>query len=98
MDPQPSPETVSAAAARIMARCAELRGISASPSAYERLYLTREHRTAAERIMRWMEDAGLAARMDAVGNVIGRREGANAQVACARSGLALRHGARRRDL
>ena len=81
-----------------MARCAELRGISASPAAYERLYLTPEHRAAAERIMRWMEEAGLAARMDAVGNVIGRRDGADAAGARARAGLAFRHRARRRDL
>jgi allantoate deiminase len=63
---------VAAAAARIMARCAELRTISAHPSGYERLYLTPEHRMAAERIMGWMNEAGLSARIDAAGNVVGR--------------------------
>ena len=62
------------AAARIMARCVELRAISADPNAYERLYLTPQHCAAAERIIGWMADAGLAARMDAAGNVIGRLE------------------------
>jgi allantoate deiminase len=60
-----------------MARCGELRAISATPDAYERLYLTPEHRSAAEKIMGWMEEAGLAARMDAAGNLIGRRDGAD---------------------
>ncbi len=60
-----------------MLRCGELRAISASPVSYERLYLTREHRSAAERIMGWMAEAGLSARMDAAGNLIGRRDGAD---------------------
>ncbi|HWT30129.1 MAG TPA: Zn-dependent hydrolase, partial [Propylenella sp.] len=67
------------AAARIMARCAELRAISVSPDSYERLYLTPEHRAAAEKIIEWMAEAGVPARMDAAGNVIGRREGAEAK-------------------
>jgi allantoate deiminase len=70
-----SPEAVGAAAWRIMARCAELRAISADPDGYQRLYLTPEHRAAAERIRAWMAEAGLAARMDAAGNLIGRMEG-----------------------
>jgi allantoate deiminase len=66
---------IEAAAARIMARCEELRAISAEQDAYTRLYLTREHRAAGDLIAGWMEEAGLAARMDAVGNLIGRLEG-----------------------
>jgi allantoate deiminase len=73
-----SADKVSAAATRIVARCGELRAISASPDAYERLYLTPEHRAAAEKIMGWMAEAGLAVRMDAAGNVIGRVEERNA--------------------
>jgi allantoate deiminase len=72
-----SANEISAAAARIMARCGELRSISASPASYERLYLTPEHRAAAEKIRGWMAEAGLAARMDAAGNLIGRRDGAD---------------------
>jgi allantoate deiminase len=66
------------AASRIMARCAALRAISAEPDAYTRLYLTPEHRAAADLIAAWMTEAGLAARMDAAGNVIGRMEGVKA--------------------
>ena len=45
-----------------------------------RRYLTREHAGAAELIMRLMREAGMSARLDAVGNVVGsypgRRSGA----------------------
>ncbi|SER03244.1 allantoate deiminase [Faunimonas pinastri] len=61
-----------------MRRCRELRAISASPGAYTRLYLTDEHRRAADLISHWMRQAGLAARMDAAGNVIGRIDGTDA--------------------
>jgi allantoate deiminase len=37
-----------------------------------RLYLSPEHRTAAETLIRWMEEAGMEARMDEAGNVVGR--------------------------
>jgi len=76
-----SPDAIGRAAARIMARCMELRSISAHPERYERLYLTPEHRAAAERIIAWMAEAGLTARLDSVGNVIGRLEGGNGEAA-----------------
>jgi len=45
-----------------------------------RRYLTPEHARAAEMIMGWMREAGMSARLDAVGNVVGhfpgRRPGA----------------------
>jgi allantoate deiminase len=41
-----------------------------------RLYLSRAHRATAEAVMALMRDAGMSARMDAAGNVIGRYEGA----------------------
>jgi allantoate deiminase len=69
---------IEAAAARIIARCEELRAVSAEPNAYTRLYLTPEHRAAADLIAGWMEEAGLAASMDAAGNLIGRLEGLDA--------------------
>lgn len=60
---------------RIMARCEALRAISESDSEYTRRYLTVEHRRAADMIGDWMAEAGLTARMDAAGNMIGRLEG-----------------------
>ena len=41
-----------------------------------RLPFTPEHQTAAKKIMKWMQDTGLAVHMDAAGTIIGRREGA----------------------
>ena len=41
-----------------------------------RLYLTPPHRQAAERVMAWMREAGMSARVDAAGSVVGRYEGA----------------------
>jgi allantoate deiminase len=62
-------------AARIMARLDQLATISASPGQITRLYLTKEHRTAAELISTWMREAGLVAEIDAAGTVVGRAEG-----------------------
>jgi allantoate deiminase len=60
---------------RVMVRLDQLARHSAEPVALTRLYLTPEHRAAADLIADWMREAGLAVRFDAVGNVIGRREG-----------------------
>ena len=65
------------AGARIMARCNALGGISLPGEGVTRLYLTKEHRRAAETLQRWMEEAGMEARIDEVGNVIGRYHSAS---------------------
>jgi len=61
-------------AGRILARCADLRAISADPERYLRSYLTPEHRAAAELLLGWIREAGMTARLDAAGNVVGRLE------------------------
>jgi hydantoinase/carbamoylase family amidase len=43
---------------------------------YTRTFLTPAHRAAAEQIADWMREAGMSVRTDAIGNVIGRYEGA----------------------
>ena len=45
------------------------------PGRLTRLYLSPAHRATAEATLGMMREAGLEARIDAVGNVIGRREG-----------------------
>jgi hypothetical protein len=45
------------------------------PGRLTRLYLSPAHRATAEATLTMMRQAGLEARIDAVGNVIGRREG-----------------------
>ncbi len=59
----------------IVARINELGAISESPDHLARIFLTREHRVAAELILGWMRAAGMRAYVDAIGNVCGRYEG-----------------------
>jgi allantoate deiminase len=49
--------------------------ISAEPDKLVRLFLTPEHRRAANRVSEWMQDAGLSVSEDALGTVRGRLEG-----------------------
>jgi allantoate deiminase len=49
--------------------------ISAEPDRLVRLFLTPEHRRAADRVSEWMREAGLAVSEDALGTVRGRLDG-----------------------
>lgn len=60
------------AGTRIHARCEEWSRHSAPGPGVTRLYLSSEHRQAADVLQGWMEDAGMVADMDAAGNVVGR--------------------------
>ena len=60
----------------IIARAQSLARHSDSPQHYTRTYLTPAHQAAARQIEGWMREAGMAVRTDAVGNVIGRYDGA----------------------
>ena len=62
-------------AERILARCDALAAFSETPGALTRVFVSREHRQAAECVLGWMREAGMAAHMDAIGNVVGRYEG-----------------------
>ena len=57
---------------RAMAMLDALGAISDAPDNLTRLYLSPAHRRAAEQVRAWMEEAGCAAHIDAVGNVVGR--------------------------
>src|SRR6266704_1036289 len=59
----------------IMARLEQLGSISHDHGALSRHFLTPEHKAAGELIKRWMEEAGMQAGFDAIGNVVGRYEG-----------------------
>jgi allantoate deiminase len=59
----------------IVGRIERLALVSESPTALTRVFLTAEHRAAAELLLMWMDEAGMSAHMDAIGNVIGRYEG-----------------------
>jgi allantoate deiminase len=55
----------------------QLGRISSEPDRLTRLYLSPEHRRAADQVAAWMRDAGLAVSEDALGTVRGRLEGAS---------------------
>lgn len=60
--------------ARATAMLEVLAGITAEPGRLTRLYLTPEHRRAADLMAHWMREAGLSVREDALGTVRGRLE------------------------
>ena len=60
--------------AAIVARIDELARLSSERGNLTRLYLSAAHDHAAHRVMTWMENAGMTARIDAIGNVAGRYE------------------------
>lgn len=64
-----------ALAPRITARLDALAAISADAGAITRVYLSPEQARASALVIGWMREAGMTARIDAVGNVIGRVEG-----------------------
>ena len=69
--------TTLALGAEIMSRIDDLAAVSESPDGLSRQYLTPEHRRANDLVGRWMGDAGMTVRQDAVGNIVGRYEGAS---------------------
>jgi len=66
----------------IAARINELAAISETPDHLARVFLTPEHRAAANLILSWMRAAGMRAHVDAIGNVCGRYEGQASGMPC----------------
>ena len=66
----------------IVSRINQLGQISETGDNLTRIFLSSEHRTAADLLMSWMRDAGMAAHLDAVGNVCGRYEGQRPGLPC----------------
>jgi allantoate deiminase len=66
----------------IVGRINRLAAISETPDNITRIFLTPEHRAAADLIMDWMREAGMSARLDAIGNVCGRYEGERPGLPC----------------
>jgi allantoate deiminase len=71
-----SQDDIDALGARAEAMVNALATISAEPDRLVRLFLTPEHRRAADRVGSWMREAGLTVSEDAFGTVRGRLEGA----------------------
>lgn len=66
----------------IVRRIGALAAISETPDRLTRIFLSPEHRAAADLLLSWMRDAGMAAHLDAIGNVCGRYEGERAGLPC----------------
>jgi allantoate deiminase len=66
----------------IVNRVNELGAISETPEHLARIFLSREHRVAADLILTWMRSAGMHAHLDAIGNVCGRYEGERTGLPC----------------
>jgi allantoate deiminase len=66
----------------IVGRIDELAAISEMSGQLTRIFLTQEHRAAAELVLGWMRSAGMRAHLDAIGNVCGRYEGEVAGLPC----------------
>src|SRR6202162_4335859 len=66
----------------IIGRINRLGAISETPAHLTRIFLTPEHRAAADLILTWMRDAGMRAHLDAIGNVCGRYEGERPGLPC----------------
>jgi allantoate deiminase len=66
----------------IVGRINQLGTISETPEHLARVFLSPEHRIAADLILSWMRDAGMSVRLDAIGNVCGRYEGERPGLPC----------------
>jgi allantoate deiminase len=67
---------------RIMQRCDALARHSELAGGLTRVFLSPEQRAANELVLGWMREAGMQARLDAIGNVAGRYEGDRPGLAC----------------
>ena len=67
---------------RIWDRCEALARCSEEPGALTRVFLSKEQRAANELTLGWMREAGMSARLDPIGNVVGRYEGGVAGAPC----------------
>ena len=65
-----------------MRRCDALACLSELPGGLTRVYLSAEQRAANDLTLGWMRDAGMEARVDAIGNVVGRYDGERPGLPC----------------
>jgi allantoate deiminase len=68
--------------ADIVRRIQALAAISETPDQLTRIFLTPQHRAAADLLLQWMQEAGMRAHLDAIGNVCGRYEGERPALPC----------------
>ncbi len=66
----------------IAGRIGALGAVSETPENLTRIFLSPEHRVAADLLLSWMRGAGMRAHLDAIGNVCGRYEGDRPGLPC----------------
>ncbi|MEO6842861.1 MAG: allantoate amidohydrolase [Bradyrhizobium sp.] len=66
----------------IVGRIGALGAVSETPANLTRIFLSPEHRAAADLLLSWMQAAGMRAHLDAIGNVCGRYEGDRPGLPC----------------
>ncbi len=69
-------------ARRVMERVDALAKHSELPGGLTRVYLSQEQRAVNELVLGWMREAGMDARLDAIGNCFGRYEGTKPGLPC----------------
>lgn len=69
-------------AQRIWEHCAALGRLSELEGGLTRVFLSREQQAANDLVLGWMRAAGMSARLDAIGNVVGRYEGERPGLPC----------------
>jgi allantoate deiminase len=69
-------------AARIWDRCEALARCTEQADGLTRVFLSPEQRAAGALVLAWMRDAGMQARLDEIGNCVGRYEGDRPQRPC----------------
>src|SRR5208283_485259 len=69
-------------ARRILERCDALARCSEQGDGLTRVYLSAQQRAANALVLSWLQDAGMSARLDAAGNVVGRYEGERPGLPC----------------
>jgi allantoate deiminase len=67
---------------RIMERCDALARYSELSGGLTRVFLSPQGRAANEAVLGWMREAGMQARLDPIGNVVGRFEGERPGLPC----------------
>jgi len=69
-------------AQRVWDRCDALGRLSELPGGLTRVFLSPQQRDANRLVLAWMEEAGMRAHVDAMGNCVGRYEGAAPGLPC----------------
>jgi allantoate deiminase len=69
-------------AERIMRRCEALARHSELPGGLTRVFLSPQARAAADEVLGWMREAGMQAKLDAIGNASARYEGERPGLPC----------------